>query len=103
MPPCSPAACSRVAPRRRRTSARRGSRSAIFRSNARFALRAGGPDGKPLSSGGRLTWEHRSDSDRVLILSPFGTGIAEIESGPGGAVLRLADGRTRVWKPTLMR
>jgi outer membrane lipoprotein LolB len=67
-----------------------------FSVDARFALRAGGPDGKPLSSGGRLTWEHRSDSDRVLILSPFGTGIAEIESGPGGAVLRLADGRTRV-------
>jgi outer membrane lipoprotein LolB len=67
-----------------------------FSVDARFALRAGGPDGKPLSSGGRLTWEHRADSDRVLISSPFGTGIAEIESGPGGAVLRLADGRNLV-------
>lgn len=66
-----------------------------FSVDARFALRASGPEGKPQSSAGRLSWEHRSDSDRVLISSPLGTGIAEIDSGPGGAVLRLADGRTR--------
>lgn len=66
-----------------------------FSVDARFALRASGPDGKPHSSAGRLAWEHRGDSDRVLISSPLGTGIAEIDSWPGGAVLRLADGRTR--------
>lgn len=66
-----------------------------FALEGRFALRVSLPEQKPRSSGGRLAWEHRNGSDRVLISSPLGIGMAEIETSPAGSRLRLADGQTR--------
>ena len=68
---------------------------AEFALDARFALRVTPPDRSPETSSGRLAWEHRRDSDRILVANPLGVGIAEIDSGPDGARLRTADGRTR--------
>ncbi len=62
---------------------------------ARFALRVSVPDGPPENSGGRLEWEHRNGNDRVLIFSPLGVGVAEIDVGPGRGRLRTADGQLR--------
>lgn len=64
-----------------------------FALEARFALRLTPADQPAQSSGGRLTWEHRGDGDRILLASPLGVGLAEIESGPGGSRLRTADGK----------
>ena len=63
--------------------------------DARFALRVSVPNGPPENSGGRLEWEHRNGSDRILISSPLGVGVAEIDVGPGGGRLRTADGQLR--------
>lgn len=68
---------------------------AEFALDARFALRVTAPGRPAETSGGRLTWEHRRDVDRILVANPLGVGIAEIDSGPDGARLRTADGRTR--------
>ena len=64
-----------------------------FAIDARFALRATVPGRPAESSGGRLEWEHRTGHDRILVANPLGVGIAEIDAGPGGARLKLADGR----------
>jgi outer membrane lipoprotein LolB len=66
-----------------------------FAVDARFSLRAATPGQPSANSGGRLTWEHRSTGDRLLIANPLGIGIAEIDSGPGRATLRTGDGRVR--------
>ncbi len=66
-----------------------------FALEARFALRVSVPDGPPESSGGRLEWEHRNGNDRILISSPLGIGVAEIDAGPSGGRLRTADGQLR--------
>ena len=66
-----------------------------FALDARFALRVSVPNGPPENSGGRLEWEHRNGSDRILISSPLGFGMAEIDVGPGGGRLRTADGQLR--------
>jgi outer membrane lipoprotein LolB len=66
-----------------------------FALDARFALRVSVPNGPPENSGGRLEWEHRNGSDRILISSPLGVGVAEIDVGPGGGRLRTADGQLR--------
>lgn len=50
-------------------------------------------DGRSLT--GRLSWQHRGDQDTVLLQDPFGRGLAELFSGPGGAELRTADGMVR--------
>ena len=66
-----------------------------FALDARFALRVTAPGQPAETSSGRLAWEHRRSGDRILVANPLGVGIAEIDSGPAGARLRTADGRTR--------
>ena len=62
---------------------------------ARFALRATLPGQAPHSSNGRLTWAHTEQHDRVLLASPLGYGLAEIDITPQRATLRTGDGRER--------
>ena len=66
-----------------------------FIMEARFALRLSRPEEPPQSAAGRLTWEHRQQGERILIASPLGYGLAEIETTPELAHLRTADGKTR--------
>ena len=66
-----------------------------FALEARFALRVSLPDEPPESSGGRLEWEHGNGNDRILISSPLGVGVAEIDVGPARGRLRTADGQLR--------
>jgi len=66
-----------------------------FSLDGRFALRVTLPGQAPQNSGGRLTWTHQNQSDRVLLSSPLGYGLAEIETTPEMSRLRTADGRTR--------
>lgn len=61
----------------------------------RFALRVSMPGQAVQNSGGRLTWTHQKTGDRVLLASPIGYGLAEIETTPEISRLRTADGRTR--------
>lgn len=58
--------------------------------DGRFVARQ---EGRSLT--GRLSWRHRGDEDTVLLQDPFGRGLAELFSGPGGAELRTADGTVR--------
>jgi len=64
-----------------------------FALDARFALRVTAADQPPQSSGGRLSWTHRSTEDRLLIANPLGIGLAEVDINPGRARLRTGDGR----------
>ncbi|HLO63675.1 MAG TPA: lipoprotein insertase outer membrane protein LolB, partial [Azonexus sp.] len=66
-----------------------------FSLDARFALRATLPGQAAQSSGGRLTWTHLHDSDRILVANPLGYGVAEIDAGPTLSRLRTADGKER--------
>lgn len=66
-----------------------------FALEARFALRVTAPGEAAQSSGGRLSWEHRRGGDRVLISSPLGYGLAEIDITPTVSRLQTADGKTR--------
>ena len=66
-----------------------------FALEARFALRISQPDKAPESSGGRLAWQHRHGDNRILIASPLGIGVAEIDTNPTRSSLRTADGQTR--------
>lgn len=66
-----------------------------FIMEARFALRLTRPDQAAQSAAGRLTWEHRQQGERILIASPLGYGVAEIETTPSLAHLRTSDGKTR--------
>ena len=66
-----------------------------FDLEARFALRVTPPGQPSQSSTGRLTWEHRRESDRILLANPLGYGIAEIESSPTQCRLKTADGKIR--------
>lgn len=66
-----------------------------FSLEARFALRATLPGQAAQSSGGRLTWTHQQDNDRILVANPLGYGVAEIDAGPGTSRLRTADGKER--------
>lgn len=75
------------------TPAREGLRD--FAVEARFALHVTRPEQPPESSSGRLSWEHRGERDRILVANPLGAGLAEIDSGAGGARLRTADGQIR--------
>jgi len=65
-----------------------------FALEARFALRVSLPDQTPQSSGGRLSWTHKNGDNRVLLSSPLGYGMAEIETTPALSRLRTADGKT---------
>lgn len=65
-----------------------------FALEGRFALRATPPDQPAQSAGGRLAWTHKNQIDTILLANPLGYGVAEIESGPAIARLRLADGKT---------
>lgn len=66
-----------------------------FALEARFALRVTLPEQAPQSSGGRLSWVHKNGNDRILVSSPLGYGLAEIETTPTLSRLRTADGQTR--------
>ena len=66
-----------------------------FALEGRFALRVTMPGQAPQNSGGRLTWTHQNRSDRVLLSSPLGYGLAEIDTTPELSRLRTADGKTR--------
>lgn len=64
-----------------------------FALEARFALRVSLPDQAPQSSGGRLSWTHKNGDNRVLLSSPLGHGMAEIETSPVLSRLHTADGK----------
>lgn len=66
-----------------------------FTVDARFALRLEAPAGGGQSASGRLNWRHDASGDLLLLATPLGQGIAELESNAAGAVLRLANGETR--------
>lgn len=66
-----------------------------FSLEGRFALRVTLPGQAVQNSGGRLTWTHQNRSDRVLLSSPLGYGLAEIETTPEISSLRTANGETR--------
>ena len=66
-----------------------------FALEARFALRITVPGEAAQSSGGRLSWEHRLSGDRILISSPLGYGLAEIDITPTLSRLQTADGNSR--------
>ena len=61
----------------------------------RFALRHVPPEGPAQSSSGRLSWTHQPPANHLLIASPLGHAVAEIEQLADGYRLRLADGRLR--------
>lgn len=64
-----------------------------FQLEARFALRSSLPGQPVQSSGGRMTWTHRDAGDHILLASPLGYGLAEIDVTPGYSRLRTADGK----------
>ena len=51
-------------------------------------------DGKQ-SAAGRLDWERRARTDRWTVSSPLGQIVAQIDSGPDGAEVLLANGERR--------
>jgi outer membrane lipoprotein LolB len=65
-----------------------------FALEARFALRVSLPEQAEQSSGGRLSWTHKNGDNRILLSSPLGYGLAEIETAAGRSLLRTADGKT---------
>ncbi|MDP2880521.1 MAG: lipoprotein insertase outer membrane protein LolB [Azonexus sp.] len=66
-----------------------------FALEGRFALRVTLPGQAVQNSGGRLSWTHQNRSDRVLLSSPLGYGLAEIETTPEISRLRTAEGKMR--------
>lgn len=66
-----------------------------FAIEARFALRASMPGQAPQSAGGRLSWEHRTGGDLLLISNPLGFGLASITTTPTLSRLESADGQIR--------
>jgi outer membrane lipoprotein LolB len=71
-----------------------GARGEDFSLNGRFSVRVTDSiGGTRRSASGRLTWRHRDGNDHVLLASPLGQGIAEIEQTPARTRVQLADGR----------
>lgn len=66
-----------------------------FTLEARFALRIRLPGEAEQSSGGRLSWTQQDNRSRLLVSTPLGYGVAEIDSIPGRATLRTANGEIR--------
>jgi len=66
-----------------------------FSLDGRFALRVTLAGHAPQTSGGRLNWTHQNRIDRVLLSSPLGYGLAEIETTPELSRLHTAEGKTR--------
>jgi len=62
-----------------------------FALEARFALRH-----ENTNYSGRLSWRHTPADDALLLSSPFGQGIAQIESASSGARLTMSDGKSYV-------
>jgi len=60
-----------------------------FALEARFALRH-----ENTNYSGRLSWRHTPSDDALLLSSPFGQGIAQIESAAAGARLTMSDGKS---------
>ena len=65
-----------------------------FALEARFALRVSLPEQAAQSSGGRLSWTHKNGDNHVLLSSPLGYGMAEIDTTPTLSRLRTSDGKT---------
>jgi outer membrane lipoprotein LolB len=65
-----------------------------FALEGRFALRVTLSGQAVQNSGGRLTWTHQNRRDRLLLSSPLGYGLAEIETTPEISRLRTAEGKT---------
>ena len=65
-----------------------------FTLDARFTLRVAEPGRPPENASGRLSWLHRNRDDRVLLSSPLGVGIAQIDMTPEQATLRTANGQS---------
>lgn len=65
-----------------------------FALEARFALRVSLPEQPPQSSGGRLSWTHKNGDNHVLLSSPLGYGMAEIDTTPVLSRLRTGAGKT---------
>ncbi len=63
-----------------------------FALEARFALRVNAPGAASENSGGRLSWLQKNGRGRLLLSNPLGFALAEIESEPGRATLRAANG-----------
>jgi outer membrane lipoprotein LolB len=68
---------------------------AAFALEARFALRH-----ENTNYSGRLSWRHEGADDALLLSSPFGQGIAQIESASSGARLTMSDGKSYVARDT---
>ncbi|MBS1141448.1 MAG: Outer rane lipoprotein LolB [Proteobacteria bacterium] len=85
------AACAAVPP----ASLQHRDKIQDFSLEGRFALRVTMPGQAPQNSGGRLSWTHQNHSDRVLLSSPLGYGLAEIETTPELSRLRTAEGTQR--------
>lgn len=66
-----------------------------FTLEARFSLRIRLPGEAEQSSGGRLSLTQKDSHTHLLIATPLGFGVAEINSTPGDATLRTATGETR--------
>ena len=64
-----------------------------FAVDGRFALKIIHADGQQENSGGRISWTHENQMDRVLLANPLGIGLAEIESTPEKTQLRTGDGK----------
>lgn len=65
-----------------------------FAVSARFSLRLENPGEIAQQWSGRLQWQHAANNDRLLFADPLGQGVAELDSQPGSARLRLASGET---------
>jgi outer membrane lipoprotein LolB len=68
---------------------------ANFSLDARFALRLTPPGAAAQSSSGRLSWQHGSDGEHILIANPLGVGVAEIDSTPSLSRLRTGNNEVR--------
>lgn len=66
-----------------------------FALEGRFSLRIEQLGAAPQAASGRLDWRHAVGGDRLLLLGPLGSGIAEIETQGRWARLKLASGEIR--------
>lgn len=89
---CILAACAALPPA---TSPGAQGAGESFALDGRFSLRIERFGEPAQAASGRLDWRHDAAGDRLLLLSPLGSGVAEIETRPGWARLSLAGGDTR--------
>ena len=68
-----------------------------FTLEGRFALQVSRPEGRVDKAAGRLHWQHDSSNarDLVRLATPLGSGLAELQYGPGAALLITSDRQQR--------